>query len=139
MGAGKADLSVRTHERLTCALPAEVWIAEESQESVRLAGSVRNADGALVLTVADCSAGGLGLQTGVYLPRGCRLRVKAVGRGPEGPETIETTVIVRRATMTERTPSYYLGTSFLNAGAEEVVRLLETVRRGARAGAPSRA
>jgi hypothetical protein len=140
MAGGQADLSVRSHERLRCALPAEVWVVEQSQGQVRLGAGARNAEGALALTVVDCSVGGLGLQSGVYLPRGCRLRIRVVcGAGTANSRAIDGLIVVRRATMTDRSPSYYLGSSFQEGGSEAADQLLELVGRGAAGVEPTRA
>lgn len=135
------DLSVRSHERVKCALPAELWVGERCQDQVRLAGTARNAQGAVGVTVVDCSLGGLGLSSPVFFPRGCRLRVRISCTEEAGapPTVLEMTIAVQRVAMTDRAPSYYLGGSFEDAPEGSAKRLLDVVRGAARAGEHPRA
>lgn len=141
MATSTGDLSVRSHERVKCALPAELWVGERSQDAVRLTGAARNAHGAVAVTVVDCSLGGLGLSSPVYLPKACRLRVRVdcPRDGEQAPRILEAAVAVQRATMTDRSPSYYLGCSFEDGGGDGARALMESVRRAARAGEGPRA
>jgi hypothetical protein len=134
MTAAGGDLSVRSHERVKCALPAEVWVGERSAGRVRLAGAARNAEGATGVTVVDCSLGGLGLASPVFFPRAGGLRVRSVGRGGRGgtPEVFEATVAVQRVAMTDRVPTYYVGGAFEGAAEGIARRLMDIVRAGAR-------
>ena len=58
----------------------------------------------------DVSSGGVGLWTGVFFPKGCRLLLRLPGQEglPEGGVLIR----VQRVQMTDRRPTYYLGASF---------------------------
>jgi hypothetical protein len=142
MATSAGELSVRSHERVQCSLAAEVAVGETSAAQVRLAGSVKNSEGAVGATVVDCSLGGLGLRSPVYFPKTCRLRVRITI--PDLPGVpggqVQAAVIVQRSAMADRSPSYYLGCSFEEGSGGDAARaLLDRVRLAARAGEPARA
>jgi hypothetical protein len=112
-----SDLSVRRYERYACDLPASVSIAGAHAESVRPSRSIVAADGRLETRVVDCSQGGLGLQSRVFLPIGCRLQVRFGYAG----RTIQVLVRVQRAMMVSRHPAYYLGTALDDADTDRAV------------------
>ena len=66
------ELIVREHERYACRLEAMLRI--ESQ-GVVLSGAASDGPDTVAAEVVDCSAGGAGLQTSVFIPRGCRVRL----------------------------------------------------------------
>lgn len=122
------ELVVRQHERYACELPARVRVAAENAGQVVLSRSVGDGNGCINATIVDCSTGGLGLRMPVYLPRGCRVDVQVPG-APGQPDVFRGVVRVQRATMLERTPTYYLGGSLLRDSAGgEVARLLAHAR-----------
>jgi hypothetical protein len=132
MSNSAEQLVVRQHERFHCRLPSQIRVAAEVAEQVVLARTVGDGSGALDVFVTDCSRGGVGIESPIFFPRGCRLkvRVKPVDayEGP-GPEVV---VRVQRVTMLDRTPTYYLGVSFVSKGSEHeaaVAMLLEMARR----------
>jgi c-di-GMP-binding flagellar brake protein YcgR len=70
-----------------------------------------NADAAqgVPADLADLSAGGMGLRTKHFLPRGCTIKVSIeTSRGL----IFNTRVRVQRVRMTDRDPTYMLGTKF---------------------------
>lgn len=120
------QLTVRQHERFVCKLPVDIGISAESSSRVTLSNSVGNGTGRLGATVVDCSAGGVGIESGVYLPRLARLQLRIEDTGGT-PIEIEGTV--QRASMISRAPRYYLGISFRGVrgvDAAAVERLLRT-------------
>lgn len=120
------SLVVRQHERHACAF--DVVLASRS-EGVVLAQSVGGAGrpggggaaGAVVFgaTLVDLSLGGLGIQSDVYLPKRSliivRLELPERVLQPGESASMETVVVVQRAVMSDRRPSYYLGTAFTDA------------------------
>ncbi len=131
MQSGPDQLVVRQHQRLQCSLPAKVAIADSHAGAVVLARTASEG-GALKTTVVDCSRGGLGLQTHVLLPRSCIVIVQLRDPAPGGdPSPIVLTCRVQRVTMTDRTPTFYLGLSFRNeceaAAIERVLTLAARV------------
>jgi hypothetical protein len=137
--SGTAEqLVVRQHERLRCDLAARVMVGPESAERVVLSlDGARGGNGAVdvAVRVTDCSRGGLGLQSPVYLPKRCRVMVRVEGvDGLEGASgTLELGVTVQRAAMLDRGPTYYLGTAGESEG-RAMMRLMEWVRRLNRGG-----
>jgi len=104
---------VRQHERRTCSVPVEAMVGSSSAGSLTLSRAAMGPSGGVELRIVDFSPGGLGLSGGVYFPRGCCLMVRlAPEEGSEDGHPVEVTVRVRRARMSDRSPSYYLGVSF---------------------------
>jgi hypothetical protein len=110
MTTAGTDLSVRRHERVLCDLEALVSVAPECQGAVKLSRGAGRADGAIAARVVDCSQGGLGLQTRVFLPGTCVLMVRFTQPGSGGE--VRARVRVQRVTMQDRAPTYYIGTAF---------------------------
>jgi hypothetical protein len=101
------ELSVRQHERFACAWDAELAIAPDDEASVRFSSTVLGLGGGVACKVVDCSPGGLGLHTPVFLPRKCRVVLRLTG-----DHTFKAKVRVRRVVMADRQPTYYIGCSF---------------------------
>ncbi|MBL8758176.1 MAG: hypothetical protein JNK35_07090 [Phycisphaerae bacterium] len=140
------QLAVRQHERLQCRLRAWVSVAGESAERVVIGGGEAAAGSAsgggggvgnggareIACEMIDCSAGGLGLRCGVFLPKACRVvvRVETGGGG-----AIEVGGRVQRVAMVDRKPTYYFGASLTGEGPEHQRRmagLMEAARAQAR-------
>jgi hypothetical protein len=110
MSTSGTDLSVRRHERVLCDLKAVVSVAPESQGAVRLSRAAVTGEGGVEARVVDCSRGGLGLHSRVFLPGTCVLSVRFVL--PGSTDEVRTRVRVQRVTMVDRGPTYYIGTAF---------------------------
>jgi len=124
------QLVVRQHERYLCRLPAKVRVGDGYTDQVSLPRSVGDGAGGVEVVVVDCSGGGLGIETPVLFPRGCRLRVSLTG----GPTPVELAVRVQRVTMQDRRPTYYIGLSFVGSGdmhAANIDSALSMARAGA--------
>lgn len=109
------QLVVRQHERFECRIAARIRVAAACGEQVAFSRAVGDGTGALEATVVDCSKGGLGLETPIFLPRGVLLTVHP-GSGPGETGVLE--VRVQRATMLDRSPRFYLGVSYVGSGSE---------------------
>lgn len=113
-------------------MPALVRVAEDAAEQVTLARSISDGTGAIDVFITDASRGGLGIESNVFMPRGCRLkiRVQAAAQGAIHDLTLR----VQRVTMLDRKPTYYLGLSFVSKGPDNdlgVGILLEQARQSA--------
>lgn len=128
------QLTVRQHERYACRLPVDIGIAAESPSRVTLSSSVGSGTGRVGATVVDCSAGGVGIESGVYLPRMARLHLRIEGTGGE-PIELEGTV--QRSSMISRAPRYYLGISFRGGRGVDAPVLERLMRAAAAAGGSS--
>lgn len=122
MGVQRGSLNVRQYDRHACHVPARVGVAHGSAGRVVLART--GADGQVDAVIIDFSPGGLGIRSPVFFPVGCELWVQPSGSAPG----LIATVRVRRVTMTDRTPTYELGTHF-DAGATGQHPLLEALAR----------
>lgn len=92
-------------------MPAEISVAESSATQVRLSAQSKGVSGTVPAMISDCSRGGIGFISKVYLPPSCRVLVRIPGPG----EAIEFILRVQRVRMTDRVPSYYLGAAFDSA------------------------
>jgi hypothetical protein len=120
-----ADLSVRQHERHLCDSPCRVAVAASCAEAVRL---VRVGLGGADARIVDYSQGGLGLRSTVYFPQTCQLRITVP---IPGEAAVALDARVQRVAMLDRTPAYYIGTSFdhsTEAHREAALRALEMLR-----------
>jgi len=120
-------LRVRRHERRECATPAEVLVASSSAEQLTLSRAAIGPSGGVDARIVDFSGGGLGLSSPVYFPRGCALLVRIVPGEREEGRPVEITARVKRARMSDKTPSYYIGLSF-DASGDQREAFLEAVR-----------
>ena len=132
---GAEQLVVRQHERFLCRLPSHVRVSEDAADQVALARSVGDGSGSLDVVITDASRGGLGIESSVFLPRGCRVKVRV--KPATGESVHDVTLRVQRVTMLDRKPTYYLGMSFVSKGPDHdlgVGILLEMARLAAAAG-----
>lgn len=121
------DLVVREHDRHACSLPARIAIGPASAGAVKPARSISGLGGAIEVRIVDFSRGGLGIASAVYLPPSCSLVLTLPGLETVGPVPLK----VRRATMTDRRPTYYIGASFDHAApgaGDAAARLIEALR-----------
>ena len=91
----------------------------EEQHAQRISVAIQSpgcAGGEFDATLIDCSEGGLGLRSPVFIPKGCRLVIR-IDPGDGGP-IFEAVVRVMRAAMVDRGPTYYLGSSLASETAQ---------------------
>lgn len=115
---GGESLVVRQHERVSCALAAEIGVSADHAEKVVLSRSVADANGRVNATATDVSRGGMGLRSGTFFPKHGLLTVKVKECPGRGAGEWEATVRVERVCMVDRGPTYYLGTSFAGGPAD---------------------
>jgi len=133
------QLVVRQHERFHCRLSLHLRVGDEAGEQVVLARTAGDGTGAVDATITDTSRGGMGIESAVFFPRGCRLKARikrdASGRAPEKDMMVR----VQRVSMLDRKPTYYLGVSFVGKGPEheQAVALLLDMARQQDVGAPA--
>ncbi len=75
-----------------------------------------------VVAVTDVSAGGIGLRSGVLLPRNLRLLVCVQGVGGSVASVARSVTVegvVRRCTMLDHEPTYSVGLQFVDATGED--------------------
>ncbi len=112
------QFKIRQHVRSTCSLRAEVGITEHSPTRAALSRTVGNGTGVFGATVVDCSPGGMGLESPVFLPRQARLCLRVELSNPGEPSTpLDLEGTVQRVAMISREPRYYLGLDFKGRNA----------------------
>ncbi|MFO0972973.1 MAG: PilZ domain-containing protein [Phycisphaerae bacterium] len=121
------NLQTRQFERRSAELPARIEILAEHADQIRLAF----ADALARITVTDLSEGGIGLSSGLFLPKNARVLVRV--RMGETPTDKELTVqaIVRRCIMMDVRPTYHIGLQFLELTPEEKQSLLDVLAKRA--------
>ena len=122
------DLSLRQFERFEVVLDAELEICQEHRSQLTFTGRAMSpGPNKLRATISDIGAGGLSMQTQVYLPRMCEATVRLYEPAPteEGSEGLadravvfEQRVRVRRCEMTTQVPHFLVGLSFEHQDAE---------------------
>lgn len=123
MREAQSNLSVRVHERFVCELPASVRVSDENREQLRFTGSAVNKAGVTPVTVIDCSTGGIGLNTTLFLPKFARLEIVIEADSKAGRPDFRAFVRVRRVVMLDHTPQYFIGTAFEDAATVESASL----------------
>jgi PilZ domain len=133
MSQAKTDLSVRQHLRQQCDLAARARLVDADAAFIKLAPLVSRSPGVVDLRVIDTSRGGLGLSSAVYLPPGTRLLIAlSIDNTPA-----ELSVRVQRVRMTDRKPTYYVGTSFHDTTPEQAALIATLLAQHAQqAGGP---
>lgn len=134
--AAQTDLIVRQHERVECNLPARISIAAAHAPLVRVSRLAPSISGAIPAHIVDISRGGMGLRTPVYLPIRSQLvlSVDAPQMGSATSVRLEIPVTLRRVTMIDRQPTYYLGVAFQQLSVEleqKLESLVAAIRSGA--------
>lgn len=82
------------------------------------------------LAVIDVSKGGLGLRSGVYVPRSLRVTLHISGAGSEEvalDRALRIRAVVRRCAQLDHKPTYQIGLQFLDPSGEDeqyLVKLL---------------
>jgi hypothetical protein len=150
VAAGVADsLVVRQFERVRCALRGLARIAPEHERLITLSAKALDATdggaaGGMTGTIVDLSRGGLGIRTKVFIPKQTRLIVQitdpTLGGTSDSP-VLTAEVRVMRVIMVDRTPTYELGTAFIDTGTSfkatvaDIIRRASELQQGGRASA----
>jgi hypothetical protein len=108
---GQDTLAVRRYNRRECDLGCWIRVGDLHSAQVVFSRAVCEGEGLIRARIVDCSEGGLGVRTGVYLPRGLSLVVGFSLPAPDGPTEHELELRVQRSSMIDPGPTYYLGTS----------------------------
>lgn len=100
------NLTVRRSTRRMIGLAAELEVAPEHEECVRLAG------GAFSATAVDMSEGGIGVLAEGFLPKRCLATVRVLSPINDEHVLFSAKTRVARAVMVDRRPGYQLGLVF---------------------------
>lgn len=118
------NLQTRQFERHATRLWARIEIASEHVEQLRFSF----ADVQDGITVIDISDGGIGLQTGVYLPKNARVVVRIRESEADAGTDVSVLGIVRRCLMVDVKPTYQVGLQFLDAAGVDRSQLAGMIR-----------
>lgn len=130
--AAPSQAEIRRHERLEISLPARLipsGAEPGSRAELRFSGKAAVGSGGLEVTAVDLSDGGIGFLSPVMLPRNAVFQVRVLA--PPGAITtslIETRVRVRRCQMADHTPTFLIGTAFVEQSS--IVRTKVSRARG---------
>lgn len=113
------ELVVRQHARQLCDLGGLLRVSPESAVQLVLGRGVTESSGALAVRVVDGSPGGAGVWSKVFVPRSVRVSIVV---GSDSGEGLEFACLVKRASMIDRTPLYYLGLSFVEQGEQQAAK-----------------
>ncbi len=127
-------LTVRHFDRHALDVPAELVIAPEHGEQVRLTTVSAGVSDprTLKVTVRDISRGGLGMESAIFLPRMTKAAIRIWVQQP-GCErrAVERMIRLRRASMCSEQPTYLLGAQFIardgddDSDLDDLLRLAE--------------
>ncbi|MEM7229567.1 MAG: PilZ domain-containing protein [Planctomycetota bacterium] len=137
-------LTIRQHERSSIALDAEFVVSARDSAQVRFSPSSSARDKSTVRGIAtDISPGGMGLNFGQFLPRGCTGTVRIYRSPATGDETttwrdvmFEHSVTVRRIYLDSHDPTYRIGVSFadpepaLGEKVAEIITIMNAMAEG---------
>ncbi len=123
MQIGSDNLVVRQHERYRCDLASKIGVSPKDAEAVKLSPAVVDSSGMVKVSVHDCSRGGVGIHSAVFIPKRARLTV-LITLGA-GEPAVKLNVRVMRTTMLDRKPTYYLGTALEDENDRESIESLE--------------
>ena len=119
MKAESISAQARQFERHQTAYEARIEPHPDHAEQFRLSFP----DSQTGLSIVDVSAGGVGLLSGIFIPKNMRLTLHISGADPDRSEVVETLklrAIVRRLTMIDHKPTYKVGLQFIDpSGADE--------------------
>lgn len=116
-------LPLRRSARYDVALRARVEPAADARPAVQFSAALTRR-GPLEVDIVDISSGGVGLLSGLFIPRGCPLDLRIMGLGGEvAEELVAVRARVHRVIMTDRRPAYLVGASFEQVDEAQAVRL----------------
>lgn len=117
MASERERLAVRRHNRRECNLAAQLCVDGVHDAQVVFSNAVAETDGSVPLRIVDCSEGGLGLRSPVYVPRGAHVVVSVTLNNDGATGHHKIALRVQRSAMVDREPAYYLGTSLVDQAA----------------------
>jgi hypothetical protein len=119
---------VRRSVRYDVSIRASISVLPEHGSLVRFAAGAGARDGWVDVDVVDFSSSGVGIMSGVFVPRRTLLMARLYGYGAENKVIVEAPLRVQRVCMTDRRPGYLIGTSFADPtpkSMDQINHLLE--------------
>lgn len=127
MGDPMDTLQIRQHSRRQCRVEARARVEEAARDRVTPSRSMTDAERWFPVQVVDVSEGGLGLESPLFLPRGCLLSVRTAAKPGDADCQMPFQCRVQRVSMHSAKPVYYLGLSFVGGNESnnrEVARMI---------------
>jgi hypothetical protein len=118
--------TARQHRRHETRFAASIAVHADHADQYRLTFPDAQTD----LAVVDVSKGGLGLRSGVFMPKNLRLILTVKGAaGGDGASGSKMTIraVVRRCQMVDHKPTYLVGMQFIDAGGADERRHIASV------------
>jgi hypothetical protein len=128
-------LMVRHSERHAVSLRGSLAVSSRHAHLIRFSPSAGAAGGWVDVDVVDFGAGGVGIVTSHFVPRRAVVRLRIHADAPGEPPVLDGELRVQRVTMTDRKPTYLLGTAFENPAAGLDAQINDLVARLERRGA----
>jgi hypothetical protein len=125
----------RQYRRHSARYEARITPVSEHADQFRLAVP----DAQTGLAVTDVSAGGLGLRSGLFLPKNLRiaLSIKDLDEANAARQDLSVRVIVRSCTMVDHSPAYQVGLQYVDpAGRDEQTLVRHAARPSVAADQP---
>lgn len=116
-------IHARQHERHAVSIEARIEPHPDHSDQYRLA--VPDAQSGLAVT--DVSGGGLGLRSGIFVPKRMKVIVHVLAGSQEtgmANEVIRVRAIARRCEMIDHKPTYFIGLQFADANGVDEKRLI---------------
>ncbi len=91
------------------------------------------------LAVIDVSEGGVGLRTGIFVPKNMRLTLHIKGADESdsvAPRMLKIRAVARRCEMVDPKPTYHVGLQFVDPGGTDENALIRAVREARAQAAP---
>lgn len=127
MNASSFEAQARQYQRHEVAYDAVIEPHTDHADQFRL--SFPDAQSGIV--VIDVSAGGVGLRSGIYVPKNMRMTLHVSGVAGVG-EVLRIKAIARRCQMTDHKPTYLVGLQFADVdGPDEqtLIRVADVAQR----------
>jgi hypothetical protein len=130
-------LVVRRSTRYEVAWQGEMSVSRQHAALIRFGPSCGGRDGWVSADIVDFGSGGVGISSPVFVPRRAlvRLRMADPSGGSGDGGVLEADLRVQRVTMTDRRPTYLLGTAFAEPPPELVRQIEAMAARLAQSGA----
>ncbi len=132
--ADDGGLIVRHTQRHEISVPCRIDVANAHAAAVRFTPVALAQDGRVSGRIVDVSAGGLGVETPVFVPRNTLVRITTIAEqsGQQSPP-IDVTLRIKRVIMIDREPTYLLGLSVTgqdDGAAQQIQDWLQSLEGG---------
>lgn len=128
MGINDISAHARLFRRHSTHVEASVEPHEDHAAQVRFS----SADARMQTAVVDVSKGGVGLESGSYLPKNLRVTLRISCATPSDDDQVRDLTIrgiVRRSVMVDHKPTYHIGVEFADARGHDEQTLIKSATK----------